>query len=86
MKLRDNMGTLTPGATYIYESPDGGQTVYARESGTNQRHLVGYSEGAKDLDEHKLWNEIRMASRTNPALRKQVERVILIYQTIKDHE
>jgi hypothetical protein len=80
------MGKLKPGTSYIYESPDGGNTVYARESGSNQRHLVGYSAGAKDLDEHRIWNEIRTASRTNPVLRKQVERVILIYQTIKDHE
>jgi hypothetical protein len=79
------MGTLTPGATYIYESPDGGKTVYAREAGTNQRRLVGYSEGARDLDEHRLWNEIRIAARTNPALRKQVERVIMLYRLVQEN-
>ena len=34
------------GKTYIHESPDGGQTVYAREIDSNQRHLVYRSEEA----------------------------------------
>ena len=34
------MGSLTPGATYIYESPDGGQTVYARESGRSTADVI----------------------------------------------
>lgn len=78
------MGKLKPGATYIYESPDNGQTVYAREIGSNTRTLVGYSQGARDLDEHRLWNEIRVASRNDPVLRKAVERVILIYRLSQD--
>ena len=32
--------TDSPEARYIYESPDGGKTVYAREAGTNERFLV----------------------------------------------
>ena len=78
------MGSLKPGATYIYESPDGGETVYARESGTNEKRLIGQSLGAKDLDEHKLWIEIRLASKHNPVLRKAVERVIMIYRLSQD--
>jgi hypothetical protein len=27
-------------ARYIYESPDGGKTIYQREIGTNERYLV----------------------------------------------
>ena len=34
------MGSLTPGATYIYESPDGGETVYARKEGSTERILA----------------------------------------------
>jgi len=37
-----SMGTLKPGATYIYERNGG--TVYARESGSTDRHIVGYDE------------------------------------------
>ena len=32
--------TNTPEARLIYESPDGGKTVYAREVGSDKRYLV----------------------------------------------
>ena len=44
------MGNLTPGATLVYESPDGGKTVYAREAGKSERQLVGYSYERDPLD------------------------------------
>jgi len=90
------MGNLSPGKSYIYESPDGGKTVYAREFGTNHKQLVGYQYdmnnshiqtnniGQKDLEDHILWNEIRQAAKTNPALQKAMERVKLIYRLSKD--
>jgi hypothetical protein len=37
-----SMGTLKPGATYIYERNGG--TIYARESGSTDRHIVGYDK------------------------------------------
>ena len=37
------MGTLKPGATYIYERADG--VIYAREFGQTERHVVGYESG-----------------------------------------
>ena len=90
------MGQLKPDAHLIYESPDGGKTVYAREFGSSTRQLVGYhydvnnshvqanSVGQKDLEDHILWNEIRQAAKTNPALQKAMERVKLIYRLSKD--
>ena len=38
------MGTLTPGATYIYERSEG--IIYAREFGKTERHVVGYESGS----------------------------------------
>ena len=82
------MGTLKPGATYIYERS--GDEIYARETGTTERKLIGYDyelpvhrkafedsirsedeEGRKwrtQLEQDKLWGEIRQAASTNPAL------------------
>ena len=34
------MGTLTPGSTLIYERVGG--VIYARESGKNERVVIGY--------------------------------------------
>lgn len=88
------MGSLKPGATYIYEHADG--VTYAREFGAdpNTRITIGYTydpitghplpEGERDLTAHMEWNEIRRLAKTNPTLQKAVENVILIYRMVKD--
>jgi hypothetical protein len=84
------MGTLKPGATYIYERADG--VVYAREfkADPQERVVVGYESG-RDYDlvrdnikENQLWHEIRLAARTNPALQEALNRVKVIYELSKD--
>jgi len=84
------MGSLKPGATYIYESPDGGDTVYARETGTTERVIVGQSYKAKTtlekIQEDKLWGEIRRKAKTHPALQQELERVIMFYKLINDSD
>jgi hypothetical protein len=90
------MGSLKPGATYIYER--NGEEIYAREAGETDRKLIGYqyenkvdprTDDGRPLFEHlredKLWGEIRRAARTNKALQEALERVILIHQLSKDH-
>lgn len=86
------MGQLTPGAQYIYER--NGDTVYARESGSDPstRQVVGYDSRTSDgrpLQDHmmesKLWGEIRRAAETNPALQQALDRAILIYRLSKDN-
>ena len=71
----------------IYESPDGGETVYVREHGSTQRQL--HSESARAIDireqvrEDQLWAQIRLAAKTNPALQNAIEQVKLIYHLSK---
>jgi hypothetical protein len=74
------MGSLTPGATYIYERV--GDKIYARESGKNQRIIIGYDGTSSPA----MWPEILRAAESNPALQKAIDRVILIYQTIKEEQ
>ena len=87
------MGSLKPGATYIYER-DGG-TVYAREAGAhpNTRTEVGWNhdprtEDGRPLRDHimdsKLWGEIRREAKTNITLQKALDRAIMIYRLSKD--
>jgi len=76
------MGSLKPGAKYIYESPDGGKTVYARESGTTEKILIGHQY---DLFEDVNWYEISLHARQNPALQKALERAIMIHKLSKDY-
>ena len=90
------MGTLTPGATYIYER--NGEEIYARETGKTDRTLIGYqyenkvdprTHDGRPLYEHmkedKLWGEIRREARTNKVLQDALERVILVYHLSKEN-
>ena len=87
------MGSLKPGATYIYERDKG--TVYARELGAapDTRKEVGYNydprtNDGRPLHDHmmdsKLWREIRREALTNPTLQKALDRAIMIYKLSKD--
>ena len=82
------MGQLKPGATYVYESPDGGESVYAREVGTSERVLVGQSYKSQSLHdqivEDKIWGDIRHKAKTHPGLAAELERVKVYYHLIND--
>lgn len=71
----------------IYESPDGGETVYVREFGGTQRQLHVESPRAvsirDQLQEDKLWGDIRRKAKTNPALKHALDEAILIYTLSK---
>jgi len=87
------MGSLIPGATYVYEKADG--VTYAREVGSHPstRKEIGrdYDHRTSDgrpLHEHiketKLWGDIFRDARTNPALQEALERVKILYYLSKD--
>jgi hypothetical protein len=88
------MGTLKPGATYVYEKAEG--ITYAREFGADPstRKEIGWdydprTSDGRPLTDHlmddKLWGEIRRASRTNTVLHEALERAKIIYHLSKDH-
>ena len=80
------MGNLAPGGTYIYESPDGGNTVYARLEGTTERVMIGQSWQARELVEQRMWNDIYPKRNLNPALTEAVEKCIIIYKLSEDYK
>ena len=85
------MGSLKPGATYIYERHEG--TTYAREFGADPstRKAIGWdydyrkdatprSSGLQEVEAHNQWVQIRLAGKANPALQKAIDNVIMIYK------
>jgi len=90
------MGTLTPGATYIYER--NGDTVYAREFGADPstRKEIGWNydpnnpdhlerqERLNTLRDDQLWHKIRLAAQDNVTLQDALDRVIELYHLSKD--
>ena len=81
------MGNLKPGATYVYESSDSGETVYAREMGAppESRIMIGQSWLAKEQIEKRMWAEIYDKRNQNTALQSAVEECIIIYKLSEDY-
>jgi hypothetical protein len=67
---------------YIYESPDNGNTVYRRKINEEEREL--YIQKEPDLFTYADIREIKELSKTNPALKKALDNLLVIYYTIKD--
>lgn len=69
--------------TYIYESPDGGDTVYRRRAGSNQRELVQEGSLRRLQQRSQLWRNILKAAESDPILQDMLDRVE-IYHSLKD--
>lgn len=68
----------------VFESPDGGRTVYARRPGESVRQLYSREPGLqKELDEmeqSRRWVEILGARKRNPALDELCQQVEILYE------
>ena len=85
------MGTLLPGEALIYERSDG--VVYARyrDPPNNKlpRWVVGGEPDCVDKAQGSFvsydeWKNIQILSQTDPVLKKQLDRLIVLYYTVKD--
>ena len=68
----------------IFESPDGGRTVYARQPGNTNRELYSQDpalqQELKDLEKSKRWVEILQARQDNLELDHLCEQVEILYE------
>jgi hypothetical protein len=82
------MGSLTPGATYNYEYEDG--VVYAIESGTDERKVIGYNHDSfadtiiLEYELETVWKDIIKESKVNKSLQDALDRVKILYHLSKD--
>lgn len=73
----------------IYESPDGGRTVYSRKSGQLPSQRVLVSKDPQLVLEEEMaakwvqWKDIIKLSKNNPTLADAIERVEVLYALIK---
>jgi hypothetical protein len=71
----------------IFETPDGGRTVYARNPGSATRELYSRDPDlTKDLEElrqQERWQFILAARETNPAINELCEQVEVLYELSK---
>lgn len=77
---------------YIYESPDGGETVYARLSGEDSTKRWKLPDTPYQSEQTRLHNErilvlgmVKLA-RSNESLREALDHAIMIYNLIKNED
>jgi hypothetical protein len=83
------MGSLNPGATYIYERAGG--IVYAREFGETKRTVVGYASDDNQLSAstHRLlseMNEVVKMCESDPGMKEMLDQLFVMYNLKKTHE
>lgn len=67
----------------IYESPDGGQTIYGREMGKSERVLIRQTP-IDPYEQIYLWHDVVNAAKHNPALRALLDEALVLYRLCKD--
>ena len=68
----------------IFESPDGGRTVYARTPGSLERKMhwqdPSVQRELEELEAQKRWVDIFQARRDNPELDRLCEQIEVFYE------
>ncbi len=79
------MGSLKPGATYIYERVAG--SVFAREFGKSERKLVGYStDMSPEIEIYRSeMNQVLLMCEQDPAMRDMLDQLFVMYNLKKTH-
>jgi hypothetical protein len=74
----------------VYESPDGGRTIYVRKAGQAERvvHRIDPTLEAEILRERarSVWMDIFDTAEHSPALQEAIDRVIVLYELSKDEK
>ena len=67
---------------FIYESPDGGKTVYKREPGSPDRVVIkdDTEQEREDTNRWIMWRDILRAAKTNPELTEALDRARVLYE------
>lgn len=77
------MSLLKPNVKYIYERD--GSRIYAREFGTTERQMIGYTYGREPTYKDRVnWTAIVEAAETNKSLATALDQVIMLYELSKD--
>ena len=69
----------------IFESPDGGKTIYSRKSGQDisERVCIQEDPEKKDRERWLEWRDILAASKDNQGLADLVEKAEIYYRLLK---
>jgi len=77
---------MTNDSILIYESPDGGKTVYSRKSGSLDRILIKEDPERKSTDKWHEWKEILKLAETEPSLANAISKAEMLYVLLKKEQ
>ena len=67
----------------IYESPDGGKTVYSRKSGSSDRTMIKEDTSQSYITKWYEWKEILKLAETEPSLANAINKAEMLYVLLK---
>lgn len=70
----------------IFESPDGGKTIYSRQPHSTDRELIQKSHTRQLLDRIEHWMAIVAAAENNPALKNILDQAEMVYALTKKED
>ena len=70
----------------IYESPDGGKTVYSRKSGSSDRTMIKEDTSQNYMTKWYEWKEILKLAETEPSLANAINKAEMLYVILKKEE
>ena len=70
----------------IYESPDGGKTVYSRKSGSSDRTLIKEDTSQNYITKWYEWKEILKLAETEPSLANAISKAEMLYVLLKKEQ
>jgi len=70
----------------VFESPDGGNTVYEREFGSSERKIIHEGALRRLQQRSQLWREIFLAARQDAALQEMIDQVEVYYKLKHAHQ
>ena len=70
----------------IYESPDGGKTVYSRKSGSSDRTMIKEDTTQNYITKWYQWKEILKLAETEPSLANAINKAEMLYVILKKEE
>jgi hypothetical protein len=70
----------------IYESPDGGKTVYSRKSGSSARTMIVEDTTQNYITKWYQWKEILKLAETEPSLANAINKAEMLYVILKKEE
>lgn len=67
----------------VYESPNGGRTVYSRKRGETERTLVREDHMHPVTERWHKWRDVLKESHEHPALADAIQKAEVIYELVK---